>query len=364
MKKNILLIIGNATVANDPFYRYILRHIDAEIDFLDESITINSNKLLITLEKLFESECNLIIITTSNTFATVSKVLATILGDTLELKSQMLIPSLTKYYEKDSYLLEVQNSQVNVINASPLQQLPPLLIESKNEMILHIFDLDIESIEILIQPLTKSFEIELSYTKLTHDWVQVTCTSKKHGEINHFITSAKKLFLGKIADSKNIFRYLIKKLYQNDKTLTLAESCTGGLIAANLTAQSGASAVLKGSLVTYSNDIKHEWLGVDSEIFEKFGAVSKECVQQMASGAIEIAKADYSIAVSGIAGPGGATEYKPVGTVVIGIGIKNEDGVATIVKEFHFLGDRNYIQQQTLYSGLKMLLIADKNRFL
>ncbi|MGM0623907.1 MAG: CinA family protein [Campylobacterota bacterium] len=364
MKKNILLIIGNAAVANNPFYQYILRCVDTEVDYLDEIININSNKLLITLEKLFESECNLIIITSPNTFATVSKVLATILADKLELKSQMLIPSLTKYYEKDSYLLEVQNSQVNVINASALHQLPPILIESKNETILNIFDLDTESIEILIQPLTKSFEIDLSYTKLTHDWVQVTCTSKKHGEINHFITSAKKLFLGKVVGSKNIFQYLIKRLYQNDKTLTLAESCTGGLIAANLTAQSGASAVLKGSLVTYSNDIKHEWLGVDREIFENFGAVSKECVQQMASGAIDIAKADYSIAVSGIAGPGGATEYKPVGTVIIGVGMKKEDKIETIVKEFHFLGDRNYIQQQTLYSGLKMLLISDKNLFL
>jgi len=364
MKKNVILFVGANLVENRPFYRYILREISQSISHIDEIIQISSNKFLITIEKILADKVNLIIITSNTTFTTVSKVLATILGDTLELRSNILIPTKTKVYEEGSFLLEMNDSQVNVIKAQECKTVPPLLIEDNQTMILHIFDLDIESIEILIEPLTKSFEIDLSYCQITHGWVKVHCKSKKHGEMNHFISSAKKLFSGKVIDSKNIFKYLIQKLHQNEKTLTIAESCTGGLIASKFTAQSGASAILNGSLVAYSNEIKHEWLGVDQEVFDRFGAVSIECVSQMNQGAISISKADFSIAVSGIAGPTGGSEYKPVGTVVIGVGVKKNDKIETVAKEFHFEGDRNYIQEQTLYSAIKMLIFSDKKLFL
>lgn len=364
MKKNIVLILGSGVIENRPFYHYVLREVSSTLNQIDEIIQINSNKLLVTLEKILNEDVELIIVTTNQNFSTVSKVIATLLGDSLELKSNMLIPQKTKFYENDSFLIQVDNSQINVIKASELKKLPSLLCESSDKMVLHLFNLDKESIEILIQPLTKSFEVDLSYTQLTNEWIQISCKNKKHGEINHFITSAKKLFLGKVIDSKNIFKYIVRKLEQNEKTITFAESCTGGLIASKFTAQSGASSVLKGSSVTYSNEIKHEWLGVDKQVFENYGAVSKECVGQMCIGAIDIAKADYSIAVSGIAGPTGATEHKPVGTVVIGIGIKVQEGVETVVQEFHFQGDRIYIQDQTLYNALNLLIISNKNMFL
>lgn len=364
MKKNIVLFVGANLVENRPFYHYILREISQSISHIDEIIQINSNKFLITIEKVLSDEVNMIIIASNTTFTTVSKVLATILGDKLELKSNILMPTKTKIYEEGSFLLQVNQSQINVINAQECKKLPPVILEDNTTMILHIFDLDVESIEILVEPLTKSFEIDLNYCHITNGWVKVSCKSKKHGEINHFITSAKKLFLGKVIDSKNIFKYIIQKLNQNDKTLTLAESCTGGLIASKFTAQSGASSALNGSLITYSNEIKHEWLGVNQDVFDNFGAVSSECVMQMNQGAISISKADFSIAVSGIAGPTGGTEYKPVGTVIIGIGIKESDNVHTITKEFYFEGDRNYIQDQTLYSAIKMLIFSNKNLFL
>ena len=364
MKKNIVLFVGANLVENRPFYHYILREVSHNISQIDQIIQINSNKFLVTIEKILSDDLNLIIISSTTTYTTVSKVLATLLGDTIELKSDMLIPSQTKLYEEGSFLIEVGSSTVNVIKAQECKALPPVILEVNQTMILHIFDLDIESIEILIEPLTKSFEIDLSYTHITQGWIKVSCKSKKHGEINHFITSAKKLFLGKVIDSKNIFKYLIQKLSENSKKLTIAESCTGGLIASKITSQSGASTVLEGSLITYSNAIKHEWLGVDQEVFDKFGAVSSECVAQMNQGAISISKADFSLAVSGIAGPSGATEYKPVGTVVIGVGIKNGDKIETITKEFHFEGDRNYVQDQTLYSAVKMLIFSNKTIFL
>jgi nicotinamide-nucleotide amidase len=363
MKKNILLIVGSALIENRPYYHYILRQISQALNPIDEIIQINSNKLLLTLENTLSKDVSMVIVTTNNNFTTVSKVIATVLGDTLELKSNMLLPTKTKFYEEDSFVVDTDASTINVVKAAPLKKFPPVLIQTQSSMVLHLFELDQESIEVLIEPLTKSFEIDLSYSDLTKNWVQIHCKNKKHGEINHFISSAKKLFLGKVIDSKNIFKYIINTLAKNEKTITFAESCTGGLIASKFTAQSGASAVIKGSSVTYSNEIKHEWLGVDNEVFETFGAVSKECVEQMCTGALDIAKADFSIAVSGIAGPTGATEYKPVGTVVIGVAVKNEANVSVTVKEFHFEGDRNYVQDQTLYCALEMLLLSDKSLF-
>jgi nicotinamide-nucleotide amidase len=100
------------------------------------------------------------------------------------------------------------------------------------------------------------------------------------------------------------------------RVVTLAESCTGGLVAAALTEIAGSSAVLDRSFVTYSNEAKMEMLGVAADIIETFGAVSVACAWAMAKGALERSKADVAVAISGIAGPGGGTAQKPVGTVV------------------------------------------------
>jgi nicotinamide-nucleotide amidase len=101
---------------------------------------------------------------------------------------------------------------------------------------------------------------------------------------------------------KNIEK-IIQKLTERNQTISFAESCTGGRIAAAFTAISGASEILDGSVVSYSNDIKHTWLGVEKEVLENFGAVSSQCVSQMLEGIKNLSGADYTLAVSGIAGP-------------------------------------------------------------
>lgn len=100
------------------------------------------------------------------------------------------------------------------------------------------------------------------------------------------------------------------------RTLAVAESCTGGLVCAALTEVAGSSAVLERGFVTYSNDAKREQLGVPVDIFDAFGAVSVACAWAMAQGALQHSHADVAVAISGIAGPDGGTEQKPVGTVV------------------------------------------------
>ncbi len=154
---------------------------------------------------------------------------------------------------------------------------------------------------------------------------------------------------------KNIEK-IIQKLTEQKQTISFAESCTGGRIAAAFTAISGASDVLYGSCVTYSNEIKHKWLGVENDILEEFGAVSEECVSQMLDGIQKMAQSDYAIAVSGIAGPTGGTKFKPVGTVYIGL-------LTPTNKEIfhcHFKGSREEVQKQSTIFPIKKLSEALK----
>jgi len=141
---------------------------------------------------------------------------------------------------------------------------------------------------------------------------------------------------------KNVEK-IIEKLASQNQTISFAESCTGGRIAAAFTSVSGASAVLDGSVVTYSNAIKHTWLGVDNEVLEKFGAVSSQCVVQMLEGIKNLSGADYLLAVSGIAGPTGGTEEKPVGTVYIGL----QTPFSQEVFQCFFHGEREHVQEQS-----------------
>ena len=149
---------------------------------------------------------------------------------------------------------------------------------------------------------------------------------------------------------KNIEK-IIQKLTEQKQTVSFAESCTGGRIAAAFTAISGASSVLDGSVVSYSNDIKHTWLGVEKEVLENFGAVSPQCVSQMLEGIKNLSGADYALAVSGIAGPTGGTDLKPVGTVYIGLQTPFTQEV------FHcsFSGPREAVQEQSTVFAIEKL---------
>ena len=144
---------------------------------------------------------------------------------------------------------------------------------------------------------------------------------------------------------------IITKLASQKQTISFAESCTGGRIAAAFTSISGASSVLNGSVVTYSNDIKHKWLNVDSAVLETYGAVSSQCVFQMLEGVLNFSGADYALAVSGIAGPSGGSKEKPVGTVYIGLQTPQNKEVFKCL--FH--GNRDEVQEQSTAFAIKKL---------
>jgi nicotinamide-nucleotide amidase len=142
-----------------------------------------------------------------------------------------------------------------------------------------------------------------------------------------------------------------KLLKAQNKTISTAESCTGGYIASLLTARSGASAYYSGSVVSYSYQAKEDLLQVDKNILETQGAVSEEVVTQMAQGALKNIKTDYTIAVSGIMGPDGGTADKPVGTVWVAVGDNNK----IITQKFYFRFDRQRNIELTATNALNLL---------
>ena len=148
-----------------------------------------------------------------------------------------------------------------------------------------------------------------------------------------------------------------RMLADNGKTVSAAESCTGGTIAALFTSVAGSSEYFLGSVTSYANSVKTGVLGVPEEIIAKYGAVSSECVAAMAEGVRKINGSDYSVATSGIAGPGGGSEAKPVGTVWIGVSSPKETKTYKMV----FKGDRKRNIERFAANALNILRITIVN---
>ena len=136
------------------------------------------------------------------------------------------------------------------------------------------------------------------------------------------------------------------------KTLVTAESLTGGGIGAALTSVSGSSSVYKGGVISYTNAVKNQILGVPADILDQYGAVSEPIARAMAQGVRKLLQADVSVSVTGLAGPGGDEYGNPVGTVFIGY----SDSSVTEVKHCEFSGDRESIRRQTAEEALKLIL--------
>ena len=136
------------------------------------------------------------------------------------------------------------------------------------------------------------------------------------------------------------------------RTIATAESLTGGGIGASLTSVPGSSAVYKGGIISYTDEIKHALLGVPKETLEKFGAVSAPVAEAMAEGARKALCVDAAVSVTGLAGPSGDDYGNPVGTVYIGF--SNDE--KTISMHFVFGGDREAVRSQTIEAALKLFL--------
>lgn len=148
-----------------------------------------------------------------------------------------------------------------------------------------------------------------------------------------------------------LLQEVTQQLAQRGETITCAESCTGGLLAAALTRLPGSSAWFETGFVTYSNEAKQRLLGVSADSLRQYGAVSEAVVHEMAARARQAADADYALSISGIAGPDGGSPEKPVGTVCFGLA----DRQTTYARTARFSGNRDEIRRQAVDFALAFL---------
>ena len=330
-----IIFIGKEFKYRKFLQNYIISKKEGNIYFFD--------KLDFEVEKYLENET--LIVTNEKYYSTISKILATLNDDILELKNETLIPSKTIVYEKNSYLLSLNDNLINVIKIT--DYIPNILLSDEINTI-HIFNYDLETANLFIKPIFESFNIDYSIYLNEGGWCEVNFE-----KFNQNLLKQLKGFIPNLILTNNIFEYIKDKLEERNQKITFAESCTGGLIASYFTKVAGSSHIFDGSVVSYANKIKSEWLGVDERVLEKFGAVSEETIQQMLLGILEISGSDYALAVSGIAGPSGATPTKPVGTVFIGVGDKNGK---FMVERVQLNGDRIQVQYQTMMNAIRIFI--------
>lgn len=209
------------------------------------------------------------------------------------------------------------------------------------QMIIQAFPDWPEQVQLGFRAGLPQLEVKLSIDDPAHSELLHQYRDKLYGLIGDYIIGT---------DSTTLAESVVSQLTQQNATITTAESCTGGLVAASLTEVPGASAVFEAGYVTYSNAMKHQLLGVGTELLDRCGAVSEEVVRAMLLGALERSAADMGIAVSGIAGPDGGTESKPVGTVWIAWG--SAQNLST--KCLQFNGSRRWFQSMVTATTLDL----------
>jgi len=205
------------------------------------------------------------------------------------------------------------------------------------------------------------------YANLGEVKLRITARAKNEVEAKNIIKPVKeklkqefsKFIFGE--DNDTLPSILIKELTKRKQTIVFAESCTGGLLSASLTSISGSSQVFQGSIVSYSNELKHSLLDISEEKLTKYGAVSEEVCESMAINVKEKLGADWAIAISGIAGPNGGSQDKPVGLVYISISGPNYH-ITNIKKLFN--STRNRVEIQTLsvnvcLNSLRLILLSN-----
>jgi nicotinamide-nucleotide amidase len=153
------------------------------------------------------------------------------------------------------------------------------------------------------------------------------------------------------AADETLEEVVVKLLVQGNQTVAVAESCTGGLLANRITNVPGASEVFLAGYICYANQAKIDMLNVDPQLIEKYGAVSEPVARALAEHARGCARSDYALATTGIAGPGGGSPEKPVGTVHIALAVRGE----TITKKFFFPTDRETFKQIATQAALELL---------
>ena len=240
----------------------------------------------------------------------------------------------------------------------------PFLSDMTHQVIIshniHVFGLGESSVASMLDDLMESYNPTLApYAKAGEVMLRVTAKADTPEAADSLCTPVIdkiKKRLGNYIygiDSGNLPNTVINLLKKSQKTLALAESCTGGLLSKQITDVPGSSDVFHCGIISYSNDIKNSILNVDNNLLSKYGAVSKEVAAAMAKGVKAISKTSYALSITGIAGPGGGSAEKPVGLVYIGLAY--EDKVIVEKHNFSSLRSREYIRNSSCNYALDLL---------
>ncbi|ECZ6121300.1 CinA family protein [Campylobacter jejuni] len=352
--KHLLYLIGDELTINEKFKNYIYRTYEEKFKEINEIRIQNKTDkdLPFLLENLLNQYDFITLFTSPLHYATVAKILATLNDDNLILKDDTLVPDKAEF-SKNSFVCNFSNSKINVVKINPSEKLPNLLGHIKlNFAYFCIFGMDDESAILLLQTLTKSYEISIKSTKLLDNLVLIKATCANFGKLDGFLNSVKNLFGQKVFLDKDPIHFISSKLLEKKLKISFAESCTGGLCASTLTKISGVSEIFEGSIVSYSNRIKHEWLGISESVLENNGEYSERCVYFMLKGIFKTANPDFALAISGVVGEKDERKIKS-GTIYIGAMFK--DG--TFIQETLYLdGDREFMQEQAVLASFCLLL--------
>ena len=313
----------------------------------------NDISLIDALQEILEKGGEFCIAVSDEAYPIVSRILATLDDDVLIATGNILHPASATKTATNSYLLRLDTAVCNTLLVKSGEEIPEILLECEETTATWQLIGSKAELEKLKQfMLDRKFHFD--HCQLVEGWYEISL--KSSCRLDSLLDFSDDLMF---FPSNNIFDTCLEVLEHKGKTITFAESCTGGLIASSLTSRSGSSVILKGSMVSYANEIKYRWLNVDSDILDNPGAVSRECVIEMAEGAREAAQSDIALATSGIAGPTGGTPLKPVGTVYIAAGNNRE------TRSEHLLlkGDRNYIQYQAMMHTIKLMIQLEKKNF-
>jgi len=358
-----IVIVGEELYENAPYKAYLLRTLAHEfkaqsIDFIAKKDTKIEEKL----EHYIDAYTHVVVVSSAANYPYLSKLLSSLTDGTLELVDNQLIPTTCEVFDKKSFVVKKENTYINLLEAQIGKSLPKLLLSNEiDEQSCYVLDMDEESCQILSSALATSYDVKISTTTLIDGLVKIKVQSQKYGNPENFIKALSLLFSQKVIPDENLARFIIKALARSNMKVSFAESCTGGKIAAFLTAQSGASEVFLGSVISYSNVVKQAWLEVAQDTLEQHGAVSEQSVKEMAIGALKLASSDLSVSVSGVAGPSGGSDEKPVGLVYVGS--QSKGGLAKASRHM-FKGDREYVQDQSVYAALKALIDLKRDVFM
>ena len=353
--RHLLLIIGNEIKMNQNYTDYIFRIYESKFKEVSEVIMLekNSKDFPFLLEKWIKEYEFISIFVSSDYYSTSAKVLATLNGDSLVLKDQILVPIRSLDYNENGFLITFSRCRVNLVKLCLSSKFPSLLGEVKSEFeYFCLLDIDEQSAKILLDTLAKSYEISIQSSSLLENLILIKAKSLQYGKLDEFLKACKKLFSAKFIPGKNPLTFIVSALKKQGLKISFAESCTGGLCASELTKIEGVSEIFEGSIVSYSNRLKHEWLGISSSVLDSNGEYSQRCVYFMLKGIFKTAKPDFALALSGVLGNSDVDSIKS-GTVFIAAMYK--DG--TFLQEILYLnGDREFMQKQAMLSAFSLLL--------